>query len=139
MLTIDEERYPVVIVEFEGVTTLEDTKTYLSRFDTWLARGQAFGIVVHQIMAEDVTPEQADENQIKAIHQLTAQWAKQNKPQISQHCAGIAMVVDSAAIAQERQAKTPKFIESLFGCAGQVFQSQTDAEQWVQHQLDSHT
>jgi hypothetical protein len=132
MLTIHEEDYPIVTVHFEGTTTLEDTKTYLSRFETWLLRVQPFGIIVHQTNSEDAEP-----NQVKEVHQFTAQWAKQHKPQISQYCAGIAMTFDSAVIVAARQGQAPKLIETLFGCSGQVFEARTDAHNWLQQQINS--
>jgi DNA gyrase inhibitor GyrI len=48
MLIIQEDYYPIVIVQFEGAATVEDTEKYLSRFNNWLSQSQLFGLIVHQ-------------------------------------------------------------------------------------------
>ncbi|MBL1174804.1 hypothetical protein [Pantanalinema sp. GBBB05] len=133
MLTIHEETYPIVSIQFDQVATLADTKTYLARFAHWLAQKHQFGVIVHQSYAPESS--QPDPDQIAAVHRLTMQWAKQHKAAISQFCVGLALVIDLPEIPPDRQRSSAKTITAIFGCPGQAFITCAAARQWIQQQL----
>ncbi|TYQ29827.1 hypothetical protein [Pseudanabaena sp. UWO310] len=145
MITIDEDKYPLVSINFGRKTTLEGTKKYLSYFDKWLSQEQKFGLILNQANApqdlakqdsakQDLEQIENDPEEIEAVHQLTVHWAKEHKPQITLFCVGIALVVEEHELGK-RQKAAPKTIAGLFGCMGQVFANPLAAEQWLRSLL----
>lgn len=130
MITINETNYPIISVHFENVATLEDTEKYLSRFGNWLLHEHQFGIIIRQSNSQE-----KDTDQVAAVHQLIVQWIKQNKSKIAQFCVGIALVIDTAETLENRRKTAPKTITAIYGCPGQVFETQTEAQQWIQQQM----
>ena len=49
----------------------------------------------------------------------------------------MAMVIDSLEAFQKQQIKLPKMINSLFGCPGQAFATNTEAEAWIQGKISN--
>ncbi|MBP0002785.1 MAG: hypothetical protein J7642_03525 [Cyanobacteria bacterium SBC] len=132
MIEIEEQNYPIVSVKFEGVATLEETEAYLSQFTDWLSREKPFGLILYRSNSEDGE----DVDRAKQSHELVVRWAKQYKPQIAQYCMGMAVVSDLSQMSERQQQMAPKALGVLFGCPGQVFDNSTDAEQWLQQQLN---
>ena len=135
MIAINESNYPIVSIHFRNVSTLEDTEKYLSYFDKWLSLNQKFGLILDQSNyrnQESVQEDQvkSDSAEIEAVHRLTVEWAKQNKDRITQFCIGMALVYNGDDL-EKRKKATPKTITGIFGCSGQVFTSQGEAEQWL--------
>ncbi len=129
-IAIDEDHYPVVFVHFQNATTLEDTEKYLSHFQGWLSKQDRFGIILHQSHAED-----GNTDEVAEAHRLTVQWAKKNKQQLTEYCAGIALIVERVEDLAERETMVPKIIQTVFGCAGQAFGNPAAAELWIQQQI----
>ncbi|VEP18294.1 conserved hypothetical protein [Hyella patelloides LEGE 07179] len=127
-IVITEEKYPIIYVHFKGAATLENTQNFLARFSEWLSRSESFSLILRQTSIEK---ESVPAEESKKFHLAIAQWAKQNKPQIAQYCIGMAMVIDSPEALKEQQVKLPKTINSLFGCSGQAFATNTEAEEWI--------
>ena len=135
MITINESNYPIISVHFENASTIVDTKKYLSYFDKWLSLNQKFGLILDQSISQkqesgQVNQVESNPAEIEAIHRLTVEWAKQNKDRITQFCLGMAIVYDGDDL-EKRKKATPKTIAGIFGCLGQVFVSQVEAEQWL--------
>ncbi|WP_103667728.1 hypothetical protein [Pseudanabaena sp. BC1403] len=135
MIDINESNYPIVSVHFENASTLEDTEKYLAHFDKWLSSNQKFGLILDQSTSQKQESAQVAEvnhnpSEIEAVHRLTVEWAKQNKDRIMQFCLGMAIVYDGDDL-EKRKKATPKTIAGIFGCLGQVFASQVEAEQWL--------
>jgi queuine/archaeosine tRNA-ribosyltransferase len=129
-IAIDEDNYPVVLVHFENVATLEDTEKYLSHFQAWLSKQHRFGIILHQSHTED-----GNTDEVAKAHRLTVQWAKQNKQQLTEYCAGIALIVEGVEDLAERKTMVPQIIKTVFSCAGQAFGNPAAAELWIQQQI----
>lgn len=134
MLTINESLYPIVSAHFQGTATMAETESYLSHFEDWLMKARPFGIILSQTQSQAVDPKK-----MQSIHLFTAQWAKQHQSQITAHCQGLAMVVETERERIDRQAKTPQLIKTVFGCPGQIFSHSAEARQWIQRQLSPHT
>lgn len=135
MITINESNYPIVSVHFRNMSTLEDTEKYLSYFDKWLSLNQKFGLILDQSNYENKESVQEDQvksdsAEIEAVHRLTVEWAKQNRDRITQFCLGMALVYNGDDLKKRKKA-SPKTIAGIFGCLGQVFASQVEAEQWL--------
>jgi hypothetical protein len=131
MIIINESNYPIVSIRFENASTLEDTEKYLSYFDKWLSLNQKFGLILDQSTAQQQEDQvKSNSVEIEAIHRLTVEWAKQNKDRITQFCFGMALVYDGDDL-EKRKKAAPKTIAGIFGCLGQVFASQVEAEQWL--------
>lgn len=135
MITINESNYPIVSVHFENASTLADTEKYLAYFDKWLSSNQKFGLILDQLTSQKQESAQVAEvnhnpAEIESIHRLTVEWAKQNKDRITQFCLGMAIVYDGDDL-EKRKKAVPKTIAGIFGCLGQVFTSQVEAEQWL--------
>ncbi|OYQ63502.1 hypothetical protein B9G53_16780 [Pseudanabaena sp. SR411] len=131
MITIDESNYPIVSVHFENSSTLADTEKYLAHFDKWLSFNQKFGLILDQSTSQNQEDQvKSDPEEIEAVHRLTVEWAKQNKDRITQFCLGMAIVYDGDDL-EKRKKAAPKTIAGIFGCLGQVFTSQGEAEQWL--------
>jgi len=135
MITINESNYPIVAVHFGNTSTLDDTKKYLSSFDKWLTSKQKFGLILDQSTSHNQestqeAPINHDPEEIEAVHRLTIEWAKQNKDRVTQFCLGMAIVYDGDDL-EKRKKAAPKTIAGIFGCLGQVFASQVEAEQWL--------
>lgn len=131
MLTIHDETFPLVSVQFTGTASLEDTAAYLTAFSGWLSRAEPFGLMVQQAESEE-----ADSQQAHAAHETVVRWAKQHKALIAQSCVGMAMIVDLAKLPDRQRAMAPKVIHTLFGCPGDVFGNCAAAESWIRRQLD---
>lgn len=129
MLTIDEQ-FPIVYVQFDGPRTLEEVQSFLDRFDTWLSRGQAFGMIINQLNAEAAAAAQSQE-----IYQLQAQWIQQRKPLISNFCFGMVSVLDSDELLNKAKPAVEQMTQSMYGCPGQAFGTVSEAEQWLQKQM----
>lgn len=55
---IDEKDWPIVVVQWEGPLAEVDLRMFLSRLDTWLARGERFGLMIDSRAAQGMSPEQ---------------------------------------------------------------------------------
>ena len=135
MITINESNYPIVSVHFGNASTLADTEKYLSYFDKWLSLNQKFGLILDQSNYENQESVQEDQvksdsAEIEAVHRLTVEWAKHNKDRITQFCLGMALVYNGDDL-EKRKKAAPKTVAGIFGCLGQVFASQVEAEQWL--------
>ncbi|PPT04903.1 hypothetical protein CKA32_004335 [Geitlerinema sp. FC II] len=132
MVEIDETNYPMVSVKFTEIATLEDTETYLACFTDWLARENPFGLMLFRGNSEEVE----DREMAKQSHNLVVRWAKENKANIARYCMGLAVVGDLSKMSKKQQQMAPKALGVLFGCPGQIFGNSTDAERWLQQQLN---
>lgn len=131
MLTIHDETFPLVSVQFTGTASLEDTEAYLAAFSRWLSQRELFGLIVQQSESEE-----SDSQQAHTAHETVVRWAKQHKALIAQSCVGMAMVVDLGKLPDRQRAMAPKVIQTLFGCPGNVFGNCAAAESWIRLQLD---
>jgi cyclopropane fatty-acyl-phospholipid synthase-like methyltransferase len=134
MLEVQETNFPIVSVQFINAVSLEDVEQYLSHFDQWLTRETPFGLILSQL--NDPNKDMIDDETVyQAVHRTIVQWGKQNKAQILQHCAGIALLVeDVEELAQKRRA-APKTITAIYGCPGQACVTALEAQQWISQQL----
>jgi len=55
---IDETEWPIVVVKWEGPLAQVDLRTFLTRLDTWLERGERFGVLIDSRAAQGMSPEQ---------------------------------------------------------------------------------
>lgn len=57
-MRIDESAWPLVTMKWEGVPTDADLTQFLARIDSWLDRGERFGLLVDPLGSGVLTPEQ---------------------------------------------------------------------------------
>jgi hypothetical protein len=55
---IDEHDWPIVVVQWQGPLAQVDLRMFLSRLDTWLERGERFGLLIDSRAAQGMSPEQ---------------------------------------------------------------------------------
>lgn len=72
---------------------------------------------------------------VKQMRRDGITWTKQHKPEISQYCAGIAVVPDSNKLGLLWAPIVARVTRSLYGCPGKVFSSLDEAKDWVAEQL----
>ena len=98
MLTIDDSRWPLVSVRFQGLETPDETTRFYTQFEAWLERQEQFCLIVQRCDAEDAEAHGKRSPEAKRMRKEGIAWTKAHRPQIAQYCAGVAMVLDSAKL-----------------------------------------
>jgi ATP-binding cassette subfamily B protein len=133
MLTIDDSRWPLVFIHFQGTDTHETMEQFYNCFEGWLARQERFSLVIRRSDAEAAESNRSPA--AKELRKLGIAWTKVHKPQISQYCAGVALLADSAKLIALWSPIVAKVTQNMYGCPGRVFGSPLEAEQWAASQL----
>ncbi len=55
---IDETEWPIVVVQWHGPLGEAELRAFLARLDTWLQRGERFGLLIDSRAAQGMSPEQ---------------------------------------------------------------------------------
>ncbi|MEM6502482.1 MAG: ABC transporter ATP-binding protein [Cyanobacteria bacterium P01_C01_bin.89] len=130
MLTIDDSRWPLVSVRFQGLETPDETTRFYTQFEAWLERQEQFCLIVQRCDAEDAEAHGKRSPEAKRMRKEGIAWTKAHRPQIAQYCAGVAMVLDSAKLVAFWGPVAAKVTQNMYGCPGKVFGSLTQAEGW---------
>lgn len=135
MLTIDDSRWPIVSAHLQGSDSPAEMTQFYAQFETWLARQEQFFLILQRDNAEAANERGKRSPEDKQMRKDGITWMKAHKPQISQYCAGIAVVPDSTKLVTLWGPIASKVIQNLYGCSGRVFSSLADAEAWAADQL----
>ncbi|MEM9818404.1 MAG: ABC transporter ATP-binding protein, partial [Cyanobacteria bacterium P01_D01_bin.6] len=135
MVTIDDSRWPLVSVRIQGMGTPDEMTCFYNHFEEWLAKRERFALVLQRKDAE--AAEQAGKRSpvAKQMRKEGIAWTKVHKPEISQYCAGVAMVPDSAKLIKLWGPMVAKVTQNMYGCPGKVFSSLDEAKDWAAEQL----
>ncbi|MEM9215826.1 MAG: ABC transporter ATP-binding protein, partial [Cyanobacteria bacterium P01_F01_bin.150] len=136
MVSIDDSRWPIVSARFEGAGTMTEMNQFYTRFETWLAKQEPFALVVQRNNAEEAEKQGKRSPEAKQMRQAGMDWIKAHKPQISQYCAGVAMVPDSAKLVKVWGPMVGAAAKTMYGCPGKVFGSTEEAKVWATERLD---
>ena len=135
MVTIDDSRWPLVSARFQGNGAPEDMSRFYSCFEEWLAKQERFALVLQRDDAEAAAEQGKRSPEVKQMRKQGIAWTKAHKPQISQYCAGMAMVPDSAKLIALWGPIVGKVTQNMYGCPGKVFGSMDEAKAWAAEQL----
>ncbi|MEO0518184.1 MAG: ABC transporter ATP-binding protein [Cyanobacteria bacterium P01_A01_bin.116] len=133
-MMIDDSRWPLVLVQFQGNGTPAEMSQFYRRFEDWLARKETFALVMQRDDAEAAAAGKRSP-EVKQMRKDGIAWTKAHKLEISQYCAGVAMVPDSAKLLKLWGPMVAKVTQHLYGCPGKVFGSVESAEEWAAQQL----
>jgi hypothetical protein len=89
MISIDADRWPLVIYRFSGEVSLPQLEKYLQKQDELLARHQPTGSLG---LAEDMKMWEP------ALLKRQAAWIKQNEPLLRKYSVGAALVMPSPVV-----------------------------------------
>ncbi|MGD1851754.1 MAG: ABC transporter ATP-binding protein [Cyanophyceae cyanobacterium] len=135
MLTIDDSRWPLVSVRFQGLETSDETTRFYKQFEAWLARQERFCLIVQRCDAEAAEARGKRSPEAKRMRKEGIAWTKAHRPQIAQYCTGVAMVLDSSKLVAFWGPVAAKVTQSIYGCPGKVFGSLDQAEGWGAEKL----
>ena len=135
MVTIDDSRWPLVSARFQGAGTPTEMAQFYARFEAWLAKQEKFALVLQRDDAEAAEEQGKRSPEVKQMRKDGIAWTKAHKPEISQYCAGVAMVPDSAKLLKLWGPMVATVTRTLYGCPGKVFGSMDEAEGWAAEQL----
>ncbi|MEM9980646.1 MAG: ABC transporter ATP-binding protein, partial [Cyanobacteria bacterium P01_D01_bin.2] len=135
MVTIDDSRWPVVSVRFQGMGTPDEMTRFYKRFEEWLAKQEQFALVLQRDDAEAAEAQGKRSPVAKQMRKEGMAWTKAHKPEISQYCAGVAMVPDSTKLLAVWGPMVAKVTQNMYGCPGKVFSSLDEAKVWAAEQL----
>ncbi|MEM9486532.1 MAG: ABC transporter ATP-binding protein, partial [Cyanobacteria bacterium P01_F01_bin.116] len=135
MVTIDDSRWPMVSAQFQGTGTPADMAQFYNKFEAWLAKQEKFALVIQRDDAEAAEEQGKRSPEVKQMRKDGIAWTKAHKPQISQYCAGMAMVPDSAKLIKLWGPMVATVTRTMYGCPGKVFGSMDEAEGWAAERL----
>ncbi|MEL6325462.1 MAG: ABC transporter ATP-binding protein [Cyanobacteria bacterium J06626_23] len=135
MVNIDDSRWPLVSVRFQGMGTPAEMARFYGHFEEWLAKQEQFALVMHRDEAEAAETRGKRSPVAKQMRKDGIAWTKAHKPQISQYCAGVAMVPDSAKLIKLWGPVVAQVTQNLYGCPGKVFGSSDEARGWAAARL----
>ncbi|MEO0644547.1 MAG: ABC transporter ATP-binding protein [Cyanobacteria bacterium J06650_10] len=138
-MMIDDSRWPLVLVQFQGNGTPAEMSQFYRHFEDWLARKETFALVMQRDDAEAAEAAGKRSPEVKQMRKDGIAWTKAHKPEISQYCAGVAMVPDSAKLVKLWGPMVAKVTQHMYGCPGKVFGSVESAEVWAMQQLGQPT
>ena len=98
MVTIDDSRWPLVSARFQGAGTPTEMAQFYTKFEAWLEKQEKFALVLQRDDAEAADEQGKRSPEVKQMRKDGIAWTKVHKPKISQYCAGVAMVPDSAKL-----------------------------------------
>lgn len=124
--TIDESRYPLVIITVTGPLNLEETRAMYGRFEQLLYKQERF--VIAMVSNNEERGEQAAQKYMN-------DWIKQHRPQIGARCAGIAMVTQSSKFISIYKLIAGQVIKRMYDCPGKLFTDVDEATTWLNAQL----
>jgi hypothetical protein len=124
MYRFDETGWPMVKIRSEGPTSLDDVQDYFSRWEEWLAREERMGVMVIQLDQEQQKPG-------KEVHKFSNGWHKENRERVGRYCAGFAGVMGSSKWLALYKPIAGRVAKKKFGCPGQVFATEGEAEAWL--------
>ncbi|MEM6432834.1 MAG: ABC transporter ATP-binding protein [Cyanobacteria bacterium P01_D01_bin.115] len=135
MVTIDDSRWPLVSVRFQGMGTPDEMTRFYHRFEAWLAKREQFALVLQRDDAEAAEEQGKRSPVAKQMRKEGIAWTKLHKPEISQYCAGVAMVPDSTKLLALWGPMVATVTRNMYGCPGKVFGSLDEAKGWAAEQL----
>ncbi|MEM1280078.1 MAG: ABC transporter ATP-binding protein [Cyanobacteria bacterium P01_H01_bin.152] len=135
MVTIDDSRWPLVSVRFQGMGTPDEMTRFYSRFEEWLMKQERFALVLQRDDAEAAEAQGKRSPVAKQMRKEGIAWTKVHKPEISQYCAGVAMVPDSTKLIALWGPMVATVTQNMYGCPGKVFGSLDEARDWAAAQL----
>ena len=136
MVTIDDSRWPLVSVRFQGMGTPDEMTRFYRRFEAWLAKRERFALVLQRDDAEAAEEQGKRSPVAKQMRKEGIAWTKLHKPEISQYCAGVAMVPDSPKLLALWGPMVATVTQNMYGCPGRVFGSLDEAKNWAAERLD---
>ena len=135
MVTLDDSRWPLVSVHFQGNGTPEEMNHFYRCFEAWLSRQEPFALVMRRDNAEAAEAQGKKSPVVKQMRKDGIAWTKAHRAEISQYCAGIAIVPDSAKLMALWGPMVAKVTQKMYGCPGKVFLSLEKANAWAGGQL----
>ncbi|MDQ0177748.1 hypothetical protein [Bacillus chungangensis] len=117
--------------ENASIFKLENTDgfSFINSLEEILKEKQPFEL----IMVREI--EKADKQKEKEVRLAIAKWLKSNKHLISKYYVGFAMVVLNEEEFQKSQPTASKLTTVIYGCPGDMFNTEEEALIWVHHQL----
>ena len=133
MVKINEEKWPVVYVQYEGARTAEDLLAFQQHFEGWLSRQEQFGIVFIQTGMD----QQTTSSPPKKLHEMQVTWTQQHRESIQRYCIGMATAIDSTNVELLNRLRqvAPTYLEQTYACQGDIFATLAEAEQWIAQRM----
>ncbi|MEM9484964.1 MAG: hypothetical protein AAGA83_14895 [Cyanobacteria bacterium P01_F01_bin.116] len=135
MVTINDSRWPLVSVQYQGTGTLDEMTFFHGRFEVWLAEQERFVLVIQQDDSNVAKSLDEKSPEAKQMGKQNIAWAKTHKLAIAQYCAGIAMVPYSKRLIALWKPLVAIGTRKMYGCPGKVFGSLDEAHGWAEAQL----
>ncbi|MGD1865834.1 MAG: ABC transporter ATP-binding protein [Phormidesmis sp.] len=135
MVALDDSRWPLVSVHFQGNGTPEEMAHFYRCFEAWLSRQEPFALVMRRDNADAAEAQGKKSPAVKQMRKDGIAWTKAHRAEISQYCAGIAIVPDSAKLMALWGPIVARVTQKMYGCPGKVFLSLEKANAWAGRQL----
>lgn len=126
MLVVDESRWPLALVRWEGPVCGCDLEFYRWRFESWLARETAFALV-----SVSLTPVPMP----NCLRHEMGHWLHARRALIGQRCAGMASVPPADLYCPAWARSYSSAIGAQLGCFAAAFPEEPPAIEWALEQL----
>lgn len=136
MVKVNMSRWPLVLIETDGLTTVDAMTEYNLTMD-WLLehaeqQSERFGLIFVSDMDDEQYKSQKRE---KAAQKLSNTWLKANRERITQQCVAIAMVTKANALMKIMKPIAGTVVRRTMGAPGDVFSTVPEAEAWMSEKL----
>lgn len=132
MYTFDETGWPAVKMTSSGDTSLADVEEYVSRWESWLEKGERFGVLFVY----------ADEERGKVERdagKLSNRWHRENRERTGGLCVGAAGALKSSKLLALYRPVASRAMKKKLGCPGAVFDNEREARTWLEERLTEAT
>ncbi len=129
-LTITDRDDDIFALAVSDRLDAQDVERYLARFDTALAAGRPFGVLVSYAGAAP--------RKDHAAHRLETEWLAEHKPAMTRWCFGMALVSNGRLLTALSKIAMKGLGRRLLGCPCNAFASEEDALQWLDAQRNRH-
>lgn len=133
MVKINEAKWPVVYVHYDGERTAEDLLIFQQHFEQWLSHQERFGIVFIQTGMDQPTTSAPP----KELHDAQVTWTQQHRETIQRYCVGMSTAIDATdpELLNRLRRVAPTYLEQTYACQGDIFMTLAEAEQWITQRL----
>ena len=124
---IDESRWPLVTVRFEGIVDDETFRAYLEGLAGLLRRGESYALLFDARHADRTPPVQ---------RKMQAEWMQAHEAELRRLCVGTAFVITSPLV---RGVLTAVLWISPMAMPHTVVSTVEEAERWLHASLRANT
>ena len=125
-----DSQWPILHLHLRGTPTAAECDGIVERFEVWLDRHDAFGLVWH-VWHLDEAALSSDGDSARRLRV----WAVANRGRVAGPCIGIATIARSRRQRDTLAAVIVPGSPYVFGCPGEVFLATREGEIWLRSRL----